>query len=330
MPHSLQPHNTFFSLSMVVSNTKATTERKSGCLQAEEGKTPFYTAQGRQGWDTTQLQISLKLPQQAWNCNTYSNLKQYYWKTTEYGVCIFPSLGFVYFAGLCTLHIHLSDSFSWRIRAKEEAHWRHLGLLWEFSHVSILAIKYESWGNFSSRHSCHQDYFHVPRRLWIKCYTRRQSRRDIPGNSGLIHQLLFNHQDVEFFPHKITIITNRQDYFSYPVFQKCLQYTRGVIWHEWKLNGTKTCRGAFLSQSHSGNTKHPPHTELRAKSTASKNNVVIPGLRMKRREKNTHLSARTYGWDVCQVRGRNFITEIKRPKLWISCFWYSPWTIPDK
>lgn len=39
--HSLQPHNTFFSLRMLVSNTKATTE-KSGCLLAEEGETPLY------------------------------------------------------------------------------------------------------------------------------------------------------------------------------------------------------------------------------------------------------------------------------------------------
>lgn len=146
---------------------------------------------------------------------------------------------------------------------------------------------------------------------------------------GLIYQLLFNHWNAVSFPQKFSIIVNRQDYFNYSVFQKYLKYTRGMcmIWHKWKLKGTNL-------QSHipfpKGTANTHSHTELRANSTDFSNNKVLSTLRLKNREKNTHLSARTYGWDVCQVRGRNFITEIKRPKLWISCFWYSPWTIPDK
>lgn len=193
MPHSLQPHNTFFSLSMVVSNTKATTEKNEWLFAGRGGENSFLHCTGEARMRHNPAADQLKAPPTSMKLQHLQQPKTILLKKYRMWGLQFPSLGFVYFAGLCTLLIHLSDSFSWRIRAKEEAHWRHLGLLWEFSHVSILAIKYESWGNFSSRHSCHQDYFHVPRRLWIKCYTRRLSRRDIPGNSGLIHQLLFNH-----------------------------------------------------------------------------------------------------------------------------------------
>ena len=43
-----------------------------------------------------------------------------------------------------------------------------------------------------------------------------------------------------------------------------------------------------------------------------------------------HLSATMYGWVCLHCNGRNFITEMNRPKLCISLFWYSSFTMPDK
>lgn len=144
---------------MVVTNTKATTE-KSGCLQAEEGETPSYTAHGRQHTelkkrmgDTTRLQISLKLTQHSGNCNSYSNLNQCYWKMTECGVAFSLSLLPVFCR---TLHSASLTIFPQELKLKK----RLIRGTLDYSGslvitVSILAIKYERWGNFSSRQSCH-------------------------------------------------------------------------------------------------------------------------------------------------------------------------------
>lgn len=165
--------------------------KKSGSLQAE-GETPFYTAHGRQHkheprkrmghW--TCLQSSLKLTQASWNCNNYSNLKQCYWKTTPWGLCIFPPFASCILQDSARCLPTSLTIFPEELELKKrliQGTLDYYGSL--VITVSILAIKYERWGNFPSRHSCHQDYFYVLKRLWIKCYTGRWSRRDIPENS---------------------------------------------------------------------------------------------------------------------------------------------------
>lgn len=139
MSHSLQPHNTFFSLRMLVSSTKATTEKR-GCLQAEEGK--LLSTLHRVGSTQSQggelghnpASVQFKSDPTITKLQHLQQPKTLLLKYYRMWGLHFPSLCLMYFAGLCTMLIYISDNFSWRIGAKEEAHSRHLGLLWEFSH----------------------------------------------------------------------------------------------------------------------------------------------------------------------------------------------------
>lgn len=138
MSHSPQPHNTFFSLRMVVSNTKATTEKRLAACRQRRGNSFLHCA-----WEAAQTQSQgthvlaadqLKADPTTMKLQQLQQPKTMVLKNYRMWVLRFPSLCFVYFAGLRMMLIYFSDNFSWRIRATEEAHSRHLGLLWEFCH----------------------------------------------------------------------------------------------------------------------------------------------------------------------------------------------------